>query len=78
MCEALRLDERLGTTHWMVPGPDGKFGFGGTCFPKDINALMTFSATLEQPTPLLNAVWQKNLEMRPERDWENDKGRAVI
>ena len=22
-------------SHTMVPGPDGKRGFGGTCFPKD-------------------------------------------
>lgn len=25
----------LGDSHWDVPGPDGKFGFGGSCFPKD-------------------------------------------
>lgn len=25
----------LGDSHWDVPGPDGNFGFGGTCFPKD-------------------------------------------
>ena len=25
----------LGDSHWDVPGPDGDFGFGGTCFPKD-------------------------------------------
>ena len=23
------------TTHWDVPGPDGKLGFGGKCLPKD-------------------------------------------
>ena len=27
---------------------------------------------------LLKAVWNKNLEVRPEKDWELDKGRAVI
>lgn len=78
MITVLNQDERLGSTHWNVPGHDGKFGFGGTCFPKDINALIQFSNTNGQNTPLLNAVWQKNLEMRPERDWELDKGRAVI
>ena len=47
MCEALdidydkvieyaRYDDRLGNTHWAVPGPDGDFGYGGHCFPKDI------------------------------------------
>ena len=74
----LSMDERLGNTHWQVPGPDGHFGFGGTCFPKDINALIQFGENNGQPTPLLKAVWEKNLEVRPERDWENDKGRAVI
>lgn len=75
---AVAEDERLGTSHWKVPGPDGKFGFGGTCFPKDLNALIQFSKSVGQNTPLLEAVWEKNLEVRPEKDWELDKGRAVI
>ena len=25
--------------HTQVPGPDGKYGYGGKCFPKDVNAL---------------------------------------
>jgi UDP-glucose 6-dehydrogenase len=33
--QLLQLDERLGKSHWDVPGPSGKFGFGGKCFPKD-------------------------------------------
>lgn len=24
--------------HTYVPGSDGKFGYGGKCFPKDVNA----------------------------------------
>ncbi len=28
-------DKTLGT-HWLVPGPDGDYGFGGTCLPKDL------------------------------------------
>lgn len=74
----LKEDTRLGHTHWQVPGHDGHFGFGGTCFPKDINALIQYANQKGQDTPLLNAIWQKNLEVRPERDWELDKGRAVI
>ena len=34
--EYLENDENLGGTHWAVPGPDGKVGFGGTCLPKDL------------------------------------------
>jgi UDPglucose 6-dehydrogenase len=61
-----------------VPGPDGKFGFGGSCFPKDLNALIAATEELEGDCPLLKAAWNKNLEVRPERDWESLKGRAVV
>jgi len=37
---ALQTDKRLGTSHWLVPGLDGKRGFGGACFPKDSKALL--------------------------------------
>ena len=40
-------DERLGKSHWAVPGPDGKLGFGGSCFPKDINALLDLANKFE-------------------------------
>ena len=42
-------DERLGKSHWAVPGPDGKLGFGGSCFPKDINALVHLCSELNIP-----------------------------
>ena len=28
----------INETHTLVPGPDGKFSYGGKCFPKDVNA----------------------------------------
>ena len=75
--EYASYDERLGTSHWKVPGPDGKAGFGGSCFPKDINALMYFAKALDINVDVLNAVWATNLRVRPERDWEKLVGRAV-
>lgn len=36
MAEMLKTDAWTGGTHWDVPGPDGKLGFGGNCFPKDL------------------------------------------
>lgn len=32
-------DLRLGNTHLDVPGPDGQYGWGGFCFPKDVSAI---------------------------------------
>ena len=60
-----------------VPGHDGKLGFGGTCFPKDINALISLGRGLNQPMNVLEAAWKTNLEVRPEQDWKELKGRAV-
>ena len=75
--EYATYDNRLGTSHWKVPGPDGKPGFGGSCFPKDINALIYFAKNLDIDSDVLKAVWRTNLKVRPERDWERLKGRAV-
>ena len=70
-------DERLGKSHWAVPGPDGKFGFGGSCFPKDINALIQLGLELDMTPEVLMAAWETNLDVRPEQDWKKLRGRAV-
>ena len=70
-------DDRLGSSHWSVPGPDGKLGFGGSCFPKDINALIKRASELGVDTKVLKSVWDTNLKVRPEKDWEKLKGRAI-
>jgi len=71
-------DERLGKSHWAVPGPDGKLGFGGSCFPKDTNALIHLAGELELCTEVLMGTWNTNLRVRPEEDWKELKGRAVV
>lgn len=78
LTDVLENDPQMGDTHWKVPGPDGHFGFGGTCFPKDLSALINYSEVNGIPTPLLKSVWKRNVLVdRPERDWELLKGRAV-
>ena len=60
-------DGRVGDSHLDVPGHDGKLGYGGTCFPKDVNALINFS---EKNNIKLNTIlggWLTNLEVRKER-----------
>ena len=70
-------DNRIGKTHFATPGPDGKRGFGGSCFPKDINAMIAFAKENGVFPTVLEAAWDKNLEVRPERDWEKLLGRAI-
>jgi len=71
-------DQRIGDSHLNVPGPDGKLGFGGSCFPKDINAFMSMAEELGVKVPTIKGAWQTNLNVRPERDWEKLEGRAVV
>ena len=70
-------DGRIGHSHLAVPGPDGKRGFGGSCFPKDIQAMINFGKNLDVDMNTLLGAWATNLQVRPEKDWENLKGRAV-
>ena len=75
--EGFVRDGRVGHSHLNVPGHDGKFGFGGSCFPKDIQAMIDFAEMFDINPSVLKGAWEKNLEVRPEQDWKNLKGRAV-
>ena len=74
--EYATLDERLGVTHWSVPGPDGDLGFGGHCLPKDLSALIEVADDLD--VDVLRSTQRTNNKVRKDRDWERMKGRAVI
>ena len=47
------------------------------CFVKDLNALIFVARQLGVDPKMMQAVWEKNLEVRPQRDWEKLVGRAV-
>lgn len=64
-------DERIGYSHSKVPGPDDDRGFGGTCFPKDINALINTLEQNELNSSIFKEVWQYNKTIRKNWDWEN-------
>lgn len=53
------LDKRIGM-HFLKAGP----GWGGGCWPKDLNALRTFSMDMGISLPLLDATLQVN-ELQP-------------
>ena len=66
-------DARIGYS-FIYPG----CGYGGSCFPKDVQALIAFCKKIDIDPNVLVGTWQTNLNVRPEKDWENLKGRAVV
>lgn len=72
------LDKRLGHSHFSVPGPDGLKGFGGSCLPKDINAILSIFRQNGLSSYILQSAWERNILIdRKEQDWKKLKGRAV-
>jgi len=72
--EGFITDGRIGNSHLEVPGHDGSHGFGGKCFPKDINAMIYFMDNIGVNPTVLRSVWEKNLEVRQNLDWSEIKG----
>lgn len=62
--DLVRMDKRIGNSHTMVPGPDGAYGFGGHCFPKDTNALLRYAESIGVDMSVLDAAVKKNLIIR--------------
>lgn len=61
---AMKRDARVGTSHMQVPGWDGRRGFGGACFPKDIPALIHFSKKQNGELTILKSAWNYNVYCR--------------
>ena len=78
--KALSLDQRIGGSHMEVPGPDGRYGYGGACFPKDTNALYNYSINIGVEFELLKKVISLNNNIRADyikptsREIENNIG----
>lgn len=54
-------DPRIGEHYW-YPG----FGYGGSCFPKDVSELAAYSRAVGEASNLMNKVHQLNLERIPQ------------
>jgi UDPglucose 6-dehydrogenase len=59
-------DDRIGYTHMAVPGPDGQYGWGGACFPKDVAAIQMEALDLGTELELLGRVEDINKKHRKE------------
>jgi nucleotide sugar dehydrogenase len=58
---AIGTDARIGFSHMDVPGHDGRKGFGGSCFSKDIPAFIHFS---NMELSVIREVWNANCDIR--------------
>jgi UDPglucose 6-dehydrogenase len=70
-------DGRIAKSHTSVPGHDGDRGFGGTCFPKDINSLIHIMETYGLDPMILKASWQQNKNVRTDWDWAKHKSAVM-
>ncbi len=62
--EIISSDNRIGNSHMDVPGHDGRKGFGGACFPKDISALGSFADDNGFNFSLIKEVIKVNNQIR--------------
>lgn len=69
--EMVAADKRIGGSHLDVTV---ERGFGGKCLPKDAVALLGLAEDLGMDLSLLRKAWEKNLEIRSDRDWEQIDG----
>jgi UDPglucose 6-dehydrogenase len=75
LSRALMADQRIGHSHMKIPGHDGRDGFGGACFPKDLSAFINFiDNRTDQSSEIWKTVQNLNNEIRSEYDL-NDRER---
>ena len=67
--EGLVADSRIGNSHTQVPGIDNDRGFGGTCFPKDLNSLIVQMESHNLNADMFKEIWKYNQEIRTIIDW---------
>ena len=74
-----KQDPRMGTSHFQVPGPDGRRGFGGTCFPKDTHSLYCQMNARGLHPQIYPAILARNDTIdRADREWSRDVWRTTI
>lgn len=62
--KAIGTDSRIGPSHTMVPGHDGRKGFGSACFSKDCPAFAIYAREQNVPFTVLEEVVRRNQEIR--------------
>jgi UDPglucose 6-dehydrogenase len=57
-------DQRIGSSHTLVPGLDSERGFGGACFPKDTEAFLKYTKAIDAPFSILETSVEYNKKVR--------------
>lgn len=74
--DIMKADSRVGNTHMSVPGPDGRRGYGGACFPKDTAALIRYARNIEAPITVIEEVVRKNQQIRNQYNDLHDREKS--
>jgi UDPglucose 6-dehydrogenase len=69
VCSGVTSDSRIGKSHTQVPVIDNDRGFGGTCFPKDLNSLINQMEAHGIDAGMLQSVWSYNQQIRTVINW---------
>lgn len=64
--------------HTDVPGHDGQRGYGGKCFPKDMNAIIKWAEENSLGLDMCRAAEKVNKRVREVEDWKNIKGATSV
>lgn len=67
--EGVLLSGFINKPHTQVPGPDGKLGYGGACFPENMEAMRNFlisDESLSEYSSLISLIKSYNNKFRPE------------
>jgi UDPglucose 6-dehydrogenase len=67
-------DCRIGNSHTDVPGHDGRRGYGGKCFPKDVRAFIKWCEKQELEADMCESADKVNERVRKTKDWLEIKG----
>jgi UDPglucose 6-dehydrogenase len=71
MVSYVMYDKRIGQSHYSVPGPDGKLGFGLSCLPKDLNSIKFLAKELGVTTTMLTLHGKRILKLGPKKTGNN-------
>jgi UDPglucose 6-dehydrogenase len=71
--EGILADGRIAHSHTRVPGPDGKYGFGGSCLPENLKMLAQQLLRERVAADITSAAWNRNryLDQKRNRPLEN-------